>query len=216
VRKHTSLALLAATAVALLAILSLLWVMGQLAAPKEPEATYPVTFTSPGSEHLQSNLERPTTQPINTSRDILEPGTVIASVDGISITMKTWQDVTLVDGVMNQLAEQPAPSADETLDHLINEILLVRAAGLEDVRPFSSEVESRINDLQDQWGLGQKDVEAALQHAGLNYETLVQRVGRLIVVERAIDVLSTRYTDLDAWLNETRQRANIEFYHTTD
>jgi peroxiredoxin len=185
---------------ALTALAGLLLVMGQPSAATEIKSSPLPSAAALG-------------QPSNTPQSESAPaGTAVATFDGISITYPAWQTATGLDAVMSRLAGQPIPSAEETLDRLINEFLLLRGAGMDDVTVASTLVEARIANLETAWGLTDAQVAAALEQAGLGREALAQRVAHLIRVEQAIETLSARHPDLDAWLAQARQSAQVGVY----
>jgi peroxiredoxin len=137
---------------------------------------------------------------------------IAATVGDVPIVHAVWQKATRLDGVMNHLTDQPAPSAEETLDRLINEILLLQGAGLGEATIPLSEVETRIAGLEAGWGLSDEKVVASLKEADLDRQSLVERVARLILVERAIEAIAERDPDLDTWLAQARQATDVGLY----
>jgi peroxiredoxin len=218
--RRVPLAPFVSVVVALLAIAGLLLLMRQLAAPA---ASPPAQAASTeAAAHLPSPLPIPSpTKPAATSTPSpeatlpVESEPVVASVDGVPITRMAWQEATELDGVMSRLAGQPVPSAEETLDRLINEILLVSASeSAAEVAP--AEVEARIASLESGWGLTDAQVTSALEAAGLDHQALSRRVARLILIEQDIKLLSAQHSDLDAWLAQARQQAKIGLYQPLD
>ncbi len=133
----------------------------------------------------------------------------VATVDGVAITYPAWQTATRLDAVMSELTGQPIPSAEETLDRMINEILLLRGAGLEDATVAPDEVQARISDLEASWGLNDAQVLAALETRGLNRQALLDRMARLILVEQAIQSVSS-HSEVETWLAQARRSAHVE------
>ncbi len=207
--------------IALLAIAGLLLLMRQLAAPPAPSQPPAQAASSATAAQIPSPLPIPsstrpaTNTPSPESALPIESEAVVASVDGVPITRTAWQEATRLDGVMSQLAGQPVPSAEETLDQLINEILLVGASkSAATVAP--TEIEARIASLESGWGLTDAQVTSALEAAGLNRQALSRRVARLILVEQDIKLLSAQHSDFDAWLAQARQQAKIGLYRSLD
>jgi peroxiredoxin len=209
--------------VALLAIAGLLLHMRQLAAPAalslppaqaaSPEAA----AQTPNPPPIPSSTRPAATSTLSPEAALpVETETVVASVDGIPITRTAWQEATRLDEVMSRLASQPIPSAEETLDRLINEILLVRESKSATTASAPAEVEARITSLESSWGLSDAQVTSALEAAGLNRQALSRRVARLILVEQDIKLLSAQHSDLDAWLAQARQQAKIGLYQPLD
>ena len=206
--RRIPIALFIATLVALTAILGLLSLMGKLSSP--------AVIPSPPTPIAVLVSEVPTPSPYTLSSNPSPTETVVAIVDGVPITRAAWQDATRLDAVMSKLAGQPPPSAEETLDRLINEILLLRESGLEAATVTPTEVEARISSLVTGWGRTGMEIVSALEEAGLTRQSLTNRVARLILVEQAITTLSARHSDLDAWLAQTRQVTEISLYPPLD
>jgi cytochrome c biogenesis protein CcmG/thiol:disulfide interchange protein DsbE len=221
--RRIPLAPFVSVAVALLAIAGLLLLMRQLAAPAapslppapaaSPEAAAQITNPSPIPSPTRSAA---TSIPSLEATLPVEAESVVASVDGVLITRMVWQEATRLDGVMSQLAGQPIPSAEETLDQLINEILLVGESKSAAAAVAPAEVEARIASLESGWGLTDAQVTSALEAAGLDRQALSRRMARLITVEQAIKLLSAQHADLDAWLAQARQQAKIGLYRSLD
>lgn len=138
---------------------------------------------------------------------------VTATVNDTIITRQAWQQATRLDGVMSRLAGQPIPTAEETLDRLINEIIVLAGVPASPQPPMD-EVEARIVALETSWNVADEAVVAALAEAGLERTALSERVRRLIRVEAALNQLAARHDDLDAWLAEARASAEIGLYHS--
>jgi len=159
---------------------------------------------------LSGEADRPAPRPITpvpTSAD--DPA--VAIVDGQPIGRDFWARAVLVDRVMSELAGVPVPPPEETLDMLINELLVVRAA-LPQETPTGEEVEAQIASLEAEWGVGDDQVVAALEAVGLDRGALVQTVARFLVILRAQEVLEGEGTPIDDWLAEQRGRVQVEVY----
>jgi hypothetical protein len=187
-----------------MAIAGLLLLMVRLAAPAADSALATPAVVSAGATPTHS----PGALPAGQVPD--EP--VVATVDGTPVTESAWQTAARLDAVLSRLAAQPIPVSQETLDRLVDEILLLRETGLEDATVTPAEVEARIASLESGWGLADAEVVSALEAAGLTRQSLVKRVARLILVERAIEILSARHLDLDTWLAQARQSTEISLY----
>jgi peroxiredoxin len=196
-------ALLTVLVVAVLAVAGLLGLMSQLAvsAPPTPIAT-----------PLPSGNEEPVSMP--SDRSTLAEA--VATVNDEVITQKAWQQATRLDAVMSQLAAQPIPTAEETLDRLINEIIVLQAVSpLLPSQPASTEaIEARIQTLETNWQVTDEMVITALAEAGLERSDLTARVDRLLQVEAALSQLETQEDDLTAWLVAARASAEIGLYRS--
>jgi peroxiredoxin len=153
--------------------------------------------------------DRETARSTAVSPTPLAAGDTAATIDGIPISYPDWQIATRLDATMSRLTGQPIPSAEETLDRLVNETLLLRGADLESASVAPLEIQDRIAGLQTAWGLSADQISAALQAADLTDRSLEERVARLILVERAIQTLSAQQPDLEAWLAQARQSAQV-------
>ncbi|RME37809.1 MAG: hypothetical protein D6793_03675 [Thermoflexia bacterium] len=135
----------------------------------------------------------------------------VAQVEGEVIRHSVWMEAVLLDGVMSRLAGIPAPSPTETLDRLINEILVLRA--VPEVRPPTpGEVESRIAELEAMWGVSDDQVVQALAEAGLTQEVLKRTVARFLQVQEAQARIEASGTPIAEWLARERRRARILTY----
>lgn len=135
----------------------------------------------------------------------------VAQVEGEPILRSMWVEAILLDRVMSRLAGVPAPSPEETLDRLINEVLVLRAAP--DVRePAPEEVEARIAALEATWGVGDDRVVAALTEAGFTRDVLARAVARFLRVQAAQAHIEATGTPISEWLARERSRARIALY----
>jgi len=180
--------------IALAAIGGLLLVMSRLATS---EATVATPEISPQAS--------PTTSPEDE---------VVATVNGQKITQQTWNKAARLDAVMNQLTSQPLPTAEETLDRLVNEIIVLEAitATSKPPSPGAAEIEARVLALEQNWRVTEADVGAALEKVSLTRDDLNERVGRLIQVEAGLNQLAAQQNDLNAWLAQARASAEIGLY----
>jgi peroxiredoxin len=138
--------------------------------------------------------------------------TVVATVNDRRIYYKTWQEATSLDRVMDGLAGHSAPSAEETLERLINEILVLQAANLEGATVAEADIEKRIAALETAWKVSDEQVATALQEAGLERQALVRRTGRLLLVEQGLATIAAERGDANAWLVQARREAQIGLY----
>ncbi len=206
---------------ALLAVAGLLLVFGRLAAPTGSVARSdlaPPSVAPPesGQAAVTPNDSPTTESPPPKQKQIpaaadIQAADIIATVNDEIITRPAWQQAIRLDVVMSRLAGQPIPSAEETLDRLVNEIIVLAAAP--DVQPSTgAEVEARIAALQANWQVNNEAVAAVLVEAGLTRDDMTDRVARLMQVEAALAELSTQETDLNGWLVQARARAEIGLY----
>lgn len=133
----------------------------------------------------------------------------IAIVNGEPIRYGNWREAALLDQVMGGLAGQTPPSNAETLDRMINEVLVLQAVSL-DQPPTDDQVENRIAQMEASWGVGDAAVRRALDTAGLDRTAFEEAVRRLLVVEAALEVVKERGQEPAAWLEEQRASAGIQ------
>ncbi len=192
--------------IALIALAGLLLLFEVLAAPDPPTPLV-----------LYNDAEMSSTQSGNTS-SIPAPNPklnieAVATVNDETITKQAWQQATLLDVVMSELVAQPIPTTEETLERLINEMIVLQ--GVEDVAvPTTSEIESRLLALHTAWNVNDEAIEAALTQIGLDRSDLTERVGRLLQVEAALQQLAQQEGDVDAWLMRARAEAEIGLYQS--
>lgn len=135
----------------------------------------------------------------------------VAQVEGERILRSAWVEAVLLDRVMSHLAGVASPSPEETLDRLINEVLVLRAAP--EVRePAPEEVEARIAALEAAWGVGDDQVVTALTEVGLTRDALERAVARLLRVQAAQARIEAAGTPISEWLARERSRARIAIY----
>ncbi|MBO9361944.1 MAG: hypothetical protein J7452_07050 [Thermoflexus sp.] len=120
-------------------------------------------------------------------------------------------EAVLLDGVMSRLAGVPAPSPEETLERLINETLVLRAAPPLP-EPGPDEVEAQIQALGTAWGVTEEQITAALGEVGLNRQSLERSIARLLRVQRAQAILESQGTPVQEWLAQERARTRVVIY----
>ena len=137
---------------------------------------------------------------------------LIATVNDQIITELTWNKATQLDAVMSDFAGQSAPSDEETLDRLVNEILVLNAVdALPSFDPV--DVESKLSALMTNWQVSDDNLVRALNQADLTRADLTERVERLLQVEAAYIQLQQEQSDFNNWLITTRQQAEIGLYN---
>lgn len=135
----------------------------------------------------------------------------VALVEGQPIGRNFWAEAVLLDWAMSRLAGVPAPSPEETLERLINEVLVLRAAPPQPM-PGRDEIEAQIAGLEQTWGVSDEQVTAALGQAGLGRDSLERAVARLLMVQRAQAALEAQGTPISEWLSQERARARVVIY----
>jgi hypothetical protein len=160
---------------------------------------------------LQRGPGRPAPTPLieterqTTTRDEL----VATTVNGAQISYSTWAEAFVIDQVMSGIAGQPAPTAEDTLQRLINEQLLLQ--GMPSLPPpDSDEVDAFIATLQSTWQVDDVAVAAALERVGLDQAALERSVTRLMLVQAGLQSLQDGAEDPDQWLQAERASARIQ------
>jgi hypothetical protein len=142
---------------------------------------------------------------------------VVARVGEQRITFGDWAVAFYLDALMSRLSGQPAPTARETLDRLVNDALILSAAADKGFDVGETDVEARLLLLQANWGLTDEQITAELTAIGLTREVWAEAVARLLTVERYLaevvwaDVAPQGQPDaLAAWLEAHRAQAQVE------
>ena len=123
--------------ITIIAIGGLLLLMGRMAAPEAP----------PTPTHSMAEPE-PEQQPTEPQETVAETSrsddNIIATVNDEVITREAWQQATRLDAVMSVLTFQAIPTAEETLDRLVNEIVVLEGVD-ETSPPAAAEIEAEQN-----------------------------------------------------------------------
>ncbi|MCG3209110.1 MAG: Thiol-disulfide oxidoreductase ResA [Anaerolineae bacterium] len=185
--------------VALAALVGLMLLMSWLASPDTS-----TEVPEPVSQPAETNNRPATPAPTPTDE-------IVATVNDVNISRQMWQKAAQLDAVMSKLAHQPVPTAEETLDRLVNEILVLEQQP--DVpAPLAAEVSARIDTLSAAWNVSAPALETALAEANLTQADLTARMSRLLQVESALGRVSQQGTDLNQWLAQARASAEIGVY----
>ena len=135
----------------------------------------------------------------------------VAMVNGQPIGVNLWAEAVLIDQVMSGLAGLPAPSPEETLEQLINQVLVLQAVPSTDP-PSDQEVEAYIATLEAGWGVSDEQVVQALEAVGLDREAWKRAVARLLTVQRGQEALTAEGASVGEWLAQERERAEVVIY----
>ncbi len=168
------------------------------------------------SPETSAEVPKPVSQPAETSSQPATPAPaptdeIVATVNEINISRQTWQKAAQLDAVMSKLAHQPVPTAEETLDRLVNEILVLEQQP--DVpAPPAADVSARVDALSAAWNVSEQALDTALAEAKLTRDDLTVRMARLLQVESALGQISQQGTDLNQWLAQARASAEIGVY----
>jgi peroxiredoxin len=154
----------------------------------------------------------PARQPSSSpSTSLLESSSIAAVVDGEPITRAEWQRLTALDRALNQLAGQPPPDAEATLERLINERLVLRQAGATPSAIGAEQAEERLAALLQAWRVDEPGLSQALASAGLSRADLLDTLQRLIAVETYLNRIAATQ-DVNTWLSTLRAGARVEVH----
>lgn len=142
---------------------------------------------------------------------------VVARVGELRLTFTDWAEAFYLDTLMSHFSGQPAPTADETLERLVNDTIILTTAAEVGIAANQDEVEARTALLLANWGLTEDQLAGEMRALGLNRQSGVEAVARLLTVERYLaevvwaSVPAEEQTDtLDAWLQARRAEVGVE------
>jgi cytochrome c biogenesis protein CcmG/thiol:disulfide interchange protein DsbE len=198
---------------ALLALVALLMLMGGLARPEKDVSSQGAT-----GREAASQVETPFQEPADAkvAADNTGPSgneDLIATVNDSVITRQEWRQATRLDAVMSEMALQPVPTAEETLDRLVNEILVLEAVEAIPA-PDTPQIEARIELLADAWQISDASIAQRLAKANLSRDDLTTRIARLLQVEAGLEQLAVEQENLNEWLLATRAASEISLYRS--
>jgi hypothetical protein len=166
---------------------------------------------------LLKSLGAPTTPPLSLTSTPGPTPEIVARVGEQPITFADWTVAFYLDALMSHFSGQPAPVADETLDRLVNDALILTAAAQEGISVNQSEVETRAALLLADWRLTEDQVAAEVSALGLSREAGIEAIARLLTVERYLTQVvwagvpvEEQTSALDAWLQTRRAQVGVE------
>jgi len=139
---------------------------------------------------------------------------IVASVNDYTITREYLEEATALNQVLSKLAGQAPLGEAETLQRLISQQLVLQGAPSE-VEITDAHVESYIDRMQEAWRVDEERMVAELEAAGVERPFLEETIHRLLTVQTAAQALSQDGEDVEAWLNERREAADIQFFVPT-
>jgi hypothetical protein len=141
----------------------------------------------------------------------------VARVGEQRITFADWAVAFYLDTLMSRLSGQPVPAANETLDRLVNDTLMLTAAAKEGISATEADAEARIALLEAAWELTDEQVVAELTAMGLTREIWSDTLTRLLIVERYLDQVvwadvpaEEQSEALGDWLQTHRAQTSVE------
>jgi len=136
---------------------------------------------------------------------------VVASVNGDPISRSDWQRALALDRAMSALAGQPAPSAEASLQRLINERLVLQDASPTGLTATTSEAATRLQALLRGWNKDESALDRVLAQHNLTRSDVLEAIRRLLVVEAHLARLGSR-DDIERWMAEYRRQARVGLY----
>lgn len=127
----------------------------------------------------------------------------LARVDEQFIGVNFWAEQYLLDQVMSRIAGQPMPAPRETLERLINEMLLLQAYPPAE-QPTPEEAEAQLAALLAAWDVDELTLLIHFERAGLTRADVIRSLQRLLLVGRAQMLLLAETADPVAWVNTAR------------
>ena len=186
-------------------VLVLIVLLGSLRA--SPASTIASPTPSLRANVVQPTQVVPTVPP--TAAQSTATSDVVAEVNGEQISRPEWQTITALDRAMSQLAHQPLPDAESTLQRLINERLVIMVAG--NFVAAQSSADQRLAFLKRSWGVDDAALDRTLALNGLTRTDLLNDIKRLLVVEAQLKQISAT-EDPNQWLADQRAQARIGVY----
>jgi peroxiredoxin len=190
--------LVIATAGGIVLVAALLFTLPRLnAPPATPTLLVPVYFA-------------PTATP---TPDPTETGPIAATVNDDPISLAEWNQAAALDRAMNTLAQQPPTNAEATLDRLINERLVLKAAQAQQPPLTASEAqaETRLASLEKTWNIDNAKLDSALTSTGITRAQFVAEIQRLLIIETYLKQVAATQ-DVSQWLATQRSQAHISLY----
>jgi peroxiredoxin len=211
---------LAVVVVAVIGVAVVLISIGQLAGADDEAAATPVKIASEAAavtteepvaaEDQDSPTDAAEEEEASASVVVVGgDGDIVARVDGVEITRAQLEQAVAVDSAMNSLEGGAGPSEEEGLNRYVIDLLLIKGAGLEATEVEEAESSERLMQMLVRMGYSDEDVAQALEASGVTQADLTERVTHLILVDKAIQELSAKHSDLNAWVVEARGNADI-------
>ncbi len=140
---------------------------------------------------------------------------IVATVDDEPIHLDEWRRTVALDRAMSELVGQLPPDPEETLDRLINQRLILRAAEQAGL-PTADEADAEawVVSFLEKAKLEETALEKSLNAVGLTRDDLVGGlVPRLMDVERALEALPPD-GDSAAWVADLRGQARVVVFES--
>jgi len=136
---------------------------------------------------------------------------VVAVVNSEPIDRTDWQHSIALDRAMSQLAGQPAPDAEATLQRLINERLVLQQTAARQIVVSDQAAQQRLDFLKQTWQVDEATLDRTLTLNGLSKTDVLADIRRLLIIEAYLKQIATQQ-DPDQWLAAQRAQAQIGLY----
>lgn len=136
---------------------------------------------------------------------------IVASVNDYTITREYLEEATALNQVLSKLAGQEPLGEAETLQRLISQQLVLQGAPSE-VEITDANVESYIDRMQEALRFDEERMVSELEAVGIERPFLEETIHRLLAVQTAAQALSQDGEDVETWLNEQREAADLQFF----
>lgn len=152
----------------------------------------------------------PTPRPVTPApRSAMSTPRIVSTVDDEPIYADEWERAVALDRAMSGFVGQLEPSPEETLNRLINQRLVLRAAekaGLP--KANEAQAEAWLTNFLASLNLEEEALERSLTAVGLTRSDLVEDlVPRLLEVQQALETLPDGAAE--AWVADLRRQARV-------
>jgi len=149
--------------------------------------------------------------PTDTSEPSPTPSPVVAAVNEYTITGEYLERATALNQVLSDFAGQESLGESETLQRLIKQQLVLQGAPPKE-EPTEDDVEDYIGRMQEAWAIDEETMVAELETVSVDRAFLEETIHRLLSVQTSVDQLSQEGQDVNTWLNEQQEKADIRIY----
>lgn len=181
-----------------LLVLALLQPGSAAPGPQTPEVTREET-----AEPTTAVPPSPTPEPSPTTPP------AVASVNGYTITQEYLDRSVALNGVLSDFAGQQPLGRSDTLRRLIMQQLVLQGAPHE-VETTDEEVDNYIVRMQEAWNVEEDTMISELEAVGVDRDFLNETIHRLLTVQKAAQELSSEGHNVETWLSEQQEEADIE------
>jgi hypothetical protein len=135
----------------------------------------------------------------------------VAAVNDYTITEEYLERATALNTVLSDFAGQESLGESETLQRLIKQQLVLQGAP-PDEAPSEEDVEDYIKRMQEAWSIDEETMVAELEAVSVERDFLEETIHRLLSVQTSVDQLTQEGQDVNAWLSEQEEKADIQIY----